>query len=160
MLQAADGLPLPGREFATVEGLVLRYGRSFRPQQKPRHVHLCLEGTCFVNAFILSHRPHLTYCEGFALDGSGLLVHHAWACDRKGRVIDNTWERPGLEYFGVPFTRKFLYDVCRERDVLAAVFQWRNDGIGNEDWLRYGLPKEAVRCDLHESTDVRRSAVA
>jgi len=32
MLEAAEGLPLPGREFATIEGLVLRYGRSFRPQ--------------------------------------------------------------------------------------------------------------------------------
>jgi hypothetical protein len=160
MLQAADTISLPGQEFATVEGIVLQYGRSFRPQPKPRHIHLGPEVTCFANAFVLAHRPRLTYCEGFALNWSGVPAHHAWACDHKGRVIDNTWRMPGLEYFGVPFARQFLYQVCCDRQVLAAVFQYRNGGIGNEDWLKYGLPKEAVRWDLHEPNHVHQSAVA
>jgi hypothetical protein len=160
MLQAADKTCLPGQEFATVEGLVLRYGRSFRPQPKPRDVPLKPEGASFVNAFVLAERPRLAYCEGFALGRSGVPVHHAWACDRKGRVIDNTWRVSGLEYFGVPLARQFLYQVCCDRGVLTAVFQCREKGIGNEDWLKYGLPKEAVRWDLHEPSRTRQPAVA
>jgi hypothetical protein len=160
MLQASDKLSLPGHEFATVEELVLRYGRSFQPQPKPRHIHFEPGGTCFVNAFVLAHRPRLTYCEGFALGRSGALAHHAWACDRKGRVIDNTWLEPGREYFGVPFARQFLYQVCFVRGMLAAIFQHDDGGIGNEDWLKYGLPKEAVRWDIQEPTRIHQTAVA
>ncbi len=159
-LQAADRSPLPGQECGTVEGLVLRYGRNFRPQPKPRHVHVGNDRMCFVNAFVLAHRPHLTYCEGFATDRSGTPQHHAWACDHKGRVIDNTWESPGLEYFGVPFSRPFLYQLCCDRGVVAPVFGYRAYGIGNDDWLKYGLPEEAVRRNLHDPSRHQHCAVA
>ena len=160
MLQANAKSSLPGHECATVEGLVLRYGRSFQPQPKPRHIHFEPGGPCFVNAFVLAHRPRLTYCEGFAVGRSGVLAHHAWACDHKGRVIDNTWLEPGREYVGVPFARQFLYQVCFVRGTLAAIFQHCDGGIGNEDWLKYGLPKEAVRWDLPEPTRIHQAVVA
>ena len=48
----------------------------------------------------------LTYCEGYAIPDIGSIVHemdHAWCVDADGRVIDNSWRKPGLAYFGIPF---------------------------------------------------------
>lgn len=51
--------------------------------------------------------PDLTYVEGYA-DSDLFPMEHAWVVDPDGRVIDNTWRKPGTVYYGVPFTRKFL----------------------------------------------------
>ncbi len=62
---------------------------------------------CFKNAYELTARNLLGYCEGFAM---GVIpVLHAWVVDRDGNVIDPTWA-DGAEYFGIEFKRD---DVIR-----------------------------------------------
>jgi len=44
--------------------------------------------------------------EGFSFSqcSCAFHIHHAWCVEPNSRlVIDNTWEKPGAVYFGVPF---------------------------------------------------------
>jgi hypothetical protein len=63
---------------------------------------------CFWNAqeLVLSDPERFTYCEGYALraTGTGAPVHHAWAVDEAGRVVDTTWARDA-SCAGDPFAR-------------------------------------------------------
>jgi hypothetical protein len=43
----------------------------------------------------------VTYVEGYAQ--AILPVHHAWNVDAQGRVMEVTWEEPGVAYFGIEF---------------------------------------------------------
>ena len=73
-------------------------------------------GACFRNAFMLAVRHNLTYVEGFATHL--IPVHHAWAVDTLGTVIDPTWDEmtkykaewEAREYIGVPFALSYLYE--------------------------------------------------
>jgi hypothetical protein len=49
--------------------LVLERGRAFTRRPLPKGVRRGKEGNCFYNG---------SYVEGYAMEGSGILVHHAW----------------------------------------------------------------------------------
>lgn len=60
---------------------------------------------CFQNAQrLVLNDPSgtLLYNEGYALSTMGIPMHHGWVT-LQGKVVEVTWDEPGLEYFGVPF---------------------------------------------------------
>ena len=94
------------------EALLLKHGRFFkatrtRPEAVPLGKLRDGQGQCFTNAFwqVITDSKTWRYAEGYAISGRGILVpvHHAWLLDEQGRVVDPTWEPPGVAYFGVMF---------------------------------------------------------
>ena len=86
---------LPVHEF------VLHHGVVHKPQRLPKKYKRGEQHQCFMNAsHLVLDNPKLTYVEGFA--GHVIPVHHAWCIDKRGKVIDPTWDYPELcEYVGV-----------------------------------------------------------
>lgn len=73
---------------------------------------------CFQNAGLLAlkYPTKFTYCEGWAQMPScnELTTAHAWCLDRKGNVVDPTWEyEEGCEYLGLPVKTLALQEkIC------------------------------------------------
>lgn len=110
-----NAVPRPaGLVYDWPEAFVIEHGRPWTPQQLPDEFQPMPEKECFYNAsHLVAGAEGLTYCEGFAL-GSGVaidVVHHAWAADSEGRVIDVTWPEPGAAYRGVAFPLEFIADA-------------------------------------------------
>lgn len=99
---------------------------------------------CFMNAFDLANEDtgdrdtRVIYCEGYALS-SVMPIHHAWVVTRDGRVIDHTWEEPGIEYVGIPIDMRWLRSLVCETGVYGVL----NDFTSTR-FLMNGLPPEAV----------------
>lgn len=76
-------------------------GRFYDAAKLPKGVKRGKQGECFANAYRLArYNDELTYVEGYAT--SIIPVHHAWCVDKRGRVIDNTWDKPETcAYYGV-----------------------------------------------------------
>lgn len=97
---APDGLA--AFEYGSMYEYVLRNGRFWTPaphayrQNRPRE--------CFNNAIVDAVTHDLRYVEGFATSiNLGFPIHHAWAADENGNVIDTTWPDSGTAYLGVEF---------------------------------------------------------
>jgi len=71
---------------------VLKYGKVYKGQPLPNKYRLRRIKECFRNAKLLTERSKvLTYCEGFVASADlPLIIHHAWAVNQKGEVIDPT----------------------------------------------------------------------
>ena len=100
--------------YHSVEDFLLAHGRQWPARPKPRGVKYGRIKECFRNAFILAEAHEgegWTYVEGYA--GRAIPVHHAWAVDAAGNVVDNTF-RPSKflpdadDYFGVAFTLDYV----------------------------------------------------
>lgn len=102
-----------------MEFFVLRNGKAYTPTS-----HSIKQGPkkeCFSNAahLVLETNAALgktfRYCEGYAFrKGFGFLIHHAWAIDNDGGVVDITWDDPqDCEYFGVEFDDNTLINELR-----------------------------------------------
>jgi hypothetical protein len=132
------------QRFASLEAVVLAYGRCFNEVCIPDGHELGPMRQCYNNAFhavveSLGTADQLSYCEGFALPSSlGIAVEHAWAVDGAGRVIDPTWDdAPRCGYVGVPLTLAHM--VNRDR------LDFRDPlGVGFSDLKRNGLPASAL----------------
>jgi hypothetical protein len=86
--------------YAGVEDLLLQHGRAFDPQPRPKRYPRMTPQYCFDNAYKLCLRfKGLHYAEGYA--HAVIPIHHAWAVDERGRVVEATWDTPGAAYFGV-----------------------------------------------------------
>lgn len=105
-------LPRISEHYSCIEEFVLRHGEVWTPQELPRRFAPRQPKACFFNAATIvrqarrSGRRPLRYVEGFATTaGLGLAVHHAWAVDEEGLVIDPTWTTagPGIAYLGIVF---------------------------------------------------------
>ncbi len=119
--------------------IVVRYGRDFIPAPKPKNIRWGNPKACFDNAFELMN-DDLIYCEGYAIPNIGNVVHemdHAWCVDAEGNVIDNTWRTPGLAYFGIPFTPRFVHKQIHDTG-------WSAILEGDVELFRVGLPRGAV----------------
>jgi hypothetical protein len=124
---------------------VIQHGWWYEPGGATKDIQQGTVQECHKNAQLLaSDRDSLTYCEGFALDKSGsLMVVHAWVTDGTGRAIDNTWDKPGIAYAGVPFKTSFIRLTClKNKAHLSVIDDWMNDfpllnGLGEkpEIWL-------------------------
>lgn len=109
---------------------VLEYGFWYEPAPRPKGMKLGTKGRCFVNAFRLAQdNPSLVYCEGFCLSAGGsLLIHHGWATDGTGRVIDNTLRKAAAAYAGVPFGTEFLNaNLLKNRAVICLLDDYLHD---------------------------------
>lgn len=125
-LRANYNTNLKGYLKRTSRQFVADYGWFYEPGPFPQDVACGIENECYNNALRLTlEDKSLIYVEGFAAGASGLGIHHAWATDGAGRVIDNTWREPGVVYAGVPFTTPFV-----------SVTGLRNEGVGSliDDW--------------------------
>jgi hypothetical protein len=100
-----------------LKDFVLQHGRDFAADADTLKGKRMKMQECFRNATLtVVERPWLIYCEGFVDADVILPIHHAWAVDHHGRVIDPTL-RPKLlggairktpVYFGIPFKRSYL----------------------------------------------------
>jgi hypothetical protein len=92
----------PDPHYVNKEELLLRHGRFFQPQPRPKKYRRGRFKECFANSFRLARKQGLRYVEGVAVPPDvGTPVHHAWCIDANDRVIDVTWSEPGRVYFGV-----------------------------------------------------------
>jgi hypothetical protein len=71
---------------------ILKYGQVYAGQNLPKKYRLRRIKQCFRNAKAITERSKvLTYCEGFVASKEiPLIIHHAWAVNRQGEVIDPT----------------------------------------------------------------------
>ena len=101
----ADMIERSSMDLANPHALVLKLGRSFTPQRRPKGIRRGRKKRCYENAFeVMVEHETLTYCEGFVLtEGLRIPVEHAWCIDEEGNVVDNTLPDPGTAYFGIPF---------------------------------------------------------
>lgn len=79
----------------------------------PRGVRRGQPKACWMNgqALAMAHPDKYAYVEGYAISGNGipLSIHHGWVVDRKtGLALELTWDKPGVEYIGVPIRYDFL----------------------------------------------------
>lgn len=132
-----------GYKYSSSEDLVLKQGKFFTPEKRPENIELGPKKECFANASKLAlERSDLTYVEGYAMvnDRLPLPIAHAWCVDKKGRVIDNTWENPGVAYFGVPFKTGYLAKKLSETGVYGIL----SGSVGSSDFLKDGVPSEGI----------------
>ena len=132
-----------GYKYSSSEDLVLKQGKFFTPEKRPENIELGSKKECFANASRLAlERSDLTYVEGYAMinDRLPLPIAHAWCVDKKGRVIDNTWEKPGVSYFGVPFKTSYLAKKLSETGVYGIL----SGSVGTSDFLKDGVPSEGI----------------
>lgn len=79
---------------------------------------------CFRNAFESSVMIDAVYCEGFACSASfNFPVEHAWILDRRGRVIETTWNEQGLAYFGIAIDADYLTSHMAENRVYGIIWE-------------------------------------
>ena len=109
---------------------ILEYGWWYEPSPLPEGIEANPPGQCFMNAFNLAlDDDSLIYCEGVVLPlGGSIPVHHAWATDGTGRVIDSTVESLAGAYAGVPFNTMFLNHYhLRNREVVSLLDDYLHD---------------------------------
>ena len=82
----------PFRAPTHLHDFVLKHGEIWQGQTLPSKYRLRPIRRCFQNTYNLVRRSKaLTYCEGFVASREiPLTIHHAWAVNAKGEVIDTT----------------------------------------------------------------------
>lgn len=112
---------------ALLERFILRNGHTGKAQKRPKKWRKRPNKECFKNAaefvienadYVKGKHPYI-YVEGYALKPRlGVLIHHAWAEDEHGNVIDLTWEDPETAlYYGVSFSLDDLRDELLKNQV-------------------------------------------
>jgi hypothetical protein len=113
----SNGLP---KEFtyAGIGDFLLQHGVWYQPRPLPKHIRRGLPRCCFGNALLLARSRRYRYVEGYAVPDIGvcLPMHHAWNLDRRGNLIDSTWDKPGLTYLGIEFPLDVAEDALRHND--------------------------------------------
>lgn len=77
-----------------------------------------IRSACFYNAQMLTldSCEKLTYHEGYAASEElGIPLEHAWN-EFNGKVIDNTWKKKKVTYFGVKIPIKFIRHQIVEKE--------------------------------------------
>jgi hypothetical protein len=124
-----NGLQPPkGFEFTCIEELVFKHGCRFKPQPLPRKYKKLPYKQCFQNAvnLMLESGKRLIYCEGYGT--SVIPVLHAWCVDKKGNVIDPTWDyKDSVEYFGIPFDPDFVMKSMFKSKYYGILDNWHDD---------------------------------
>lgn len=158
----------PDWRYNGFEELVLVCGKEMQPRQLPKKIKRGMPKYCYANCQeLLKRHPELIYCEGYALtEAVSFPVVHAWLTDKHGRSIDPTWESPGLAYFGVPFSTKWLQSFLEERQKRGrgndrSVFE--GNYIERHSLLKRGLPPKAIarqRISLAEHIDILANSLS
>ena len=124
-------------DYYCLEDFVLKNGQLFEPKMLPKKVRRGLMKECFRNAALLSMETSYQYVEGYAL--SIIPTIHAWCTDKKGRVIDPTWE-DGKEYYGIIFKDSYLLKYLLKYKRYGLLENWENAypllTLDKKEWLR------------------------
>jgi hypothetical protein len=109
-------------KYRSFEELVWKEGENFEGSASPADIEQGPAKMCFHNTFrLVFRRLDLEYVEGFAVSGwaGGIIaVHHAWAVDESGKVVDPTWDEPELAvYRGIRFPREYVAKVALKSGV-------------------------------------------
>jgi len=109
-----NGLP-EGYHYAGIGDFLMQHGVWYEPKTLPARFWRGVPRQCFYNAALVSRRRGYKYVEGYAVADIGvpLAVHHAWNLDRNGNLIDCTWQKTGLAYFGVEFPLEMARKALR-----------------------------------------------
>jgi hypothetical protein len=112
-----NGLP-EGYHYAGIGDFLLQHAVWYEPKALPGRIRRGMPRQCFHNSLGLSLRLGYTYVEGYALPDLENLyfpAHHAWNLDRNENLIDSTWDKTGLAYFGVAFPLDVARDaICHD----------------------------------------------
>ena len=97
--------PTPGAKVMfkrALQEFVLEYGWWYAPSELPRQIARGTPQECFKNAAYLTiDDDSLIYCERYALFRNVSVPRlHAWVTDGRGRAIDNTWPKCGVDTVG------------------------------------------------------------
>jgi hypothetical protein len=105
---------LDGYAYAGIGDFLLQHGVWYKPRPLPKRIRRGMPRACFGNALMLAARHEYKFVEGYAvpaLETVLIPVHHAWVIDSEGNVIDNTWSKTGLAYFGVEFPQAMAMEA-------------------------------------------------
>ena len=119
-----------------LEDFVLKNGQLFESKMLPKKVKRGPMKECFKNAALLSMETSYYYVEGFAF---GIIpVIHGWCVNKKGRVIDPTWE-DGKEYYGIIIKRDYLFKYLLKYKRYGLLENWENGypllKLDKKEWL-------------------------
>ncbi|MDJ0718464.1 MAG: hypothetical protein QNJ54_30270 [Prochloraceae cyanobacterium] len=137
----------PDWKYQSFEELILKIGVDLKAIDLPEDIELGMPKSCYWNCQqIIKKQPDLIYCEGYALIKEvPLPFKHAWLINSDKKVIDPTWETPGLEYIGIPFNNKwvqFFLKIRAEKDKGECLSLLEGNYWEKSSFLRYGIPKE------------------
>src|SRR5262249_14384597 len=111
-----------GYTYAGIGDFLLQHASWHEPRPMPDHIHRGVPRACFSNALALSKRHGYRFVEGYAVPDIADLhfpAHHAWVLDSDGNVIDSTWDKTGLAYFGVEFPFRVAHKaIIRDRNTV------------------------------------------
>jgi hypothetical protein len=119
-----------------ISDFLLREGQFFEPRPLPAGMDYLEIKHCIKNAFWTALQERFVYVEGYAISSvNDLPLLHAWNLDRKGFVLDTTWNPHGRVYFGVIFP---LAMIRRKRSTQYSVIDDWEHGypILRKPWIR------------------------
>lgn len=134
--------------YASMQEFVLANGvffpLRFAPVEKGPAKH------CYMNAWRAAAADEkLVYCEGYAMIANvPLPFDHAWCVDGEGRIVEPTWDTPGVSYLGICFEMAFV----AERIFAQGVYGLLCDKSAVRLFLENGAPPEALRTPPGENT--------
>lgn len=113
------GFPDDTPDYEGARDFIAAYGQPFKAQKLPAGIEKGRQNECYRNASLLvMDNEDYDFVEGYA-DTPGLpfTFMHAWAVDKQGNVIDNTWENPEKSrYFGVRYNRaKYMKSLYKAK---------------------------------------------
>jgi len=109
-----------------MDAFLAEKGQAFTPQALPAWMARGTPKECFSNAAnLVIDGAAPFYAEGYAMRPDiGLPIHHAWAADSEGRVIDPTWDAPeDCLYLGVQIERAPLIRALMDLEVYGILDQ-------------------------------------
>jgi len=116
---------------------LLRNGEEFLSRPLPKRYRMRPQKYCFHNTLeLVVHSRTLRYCEGYvARIDLPILIHHAWALDAMGNVVDTTLRDVGFSdaaYWGIVFRRA---ELSLWRDQRATMLMDARGGYDLESWI-------------------------
>lgn len=107
----------------SISEFIYKNGEMFQPNSFPKNLRRGNMKECYRNAtlLVIGH-PQYSYVEGYAMNI--IPTMHAWCIDKKGKVIDPTWN-DGKEYFGVAFNRDFLFKSITKAKRYGLIDSWQ-----------------------------------
>lgn len=96
---------------AVANRYLLEHGRFYTPYERPKKYRRGKQKECYGASQMLAlENRELTYVEGLSFKHVGglLRVEHGWCVTQEGKVVDPTWQEPGLVYLGIPFEYEFI----------------------------------------------------
>ncbi|MDB6017694.1 MAG: hypothetical protein JWR19_2183 [Pedosphaera sp.] len=130
MLDDVHGDQKMNRRFVSLERLLLECGREFPLAPMPDELKRFMgkKGHCYMNATQLALSGfEAIYCEGYAVcKGLPIPLRHGFCITPSGEVIDPTW-KDGTEYFGIPISKRFLFETMKRREVFGILDDWESD---------------------------------